>query len=258
MPDIVVERRGTATWLRLNRPERRNAYDVPLLAELTAAVRDAEADSNVIVITGSGSAFCAGGFLGNLADPDPTEIRRMFRGSLTLFDAIRTSLRPVIASVNGAAAGGGNELVVACDLAIAAESATFGQTGVRVGSAPVLGGTNLLAVSIGEKRAKEVAFLCQRYSAREALDLGWINRVVPDADLETATDAMVADLSAMSPRYLAVAKASSNVWWNACRDSFLSGLAMLDQAIGSEDMLEGARAFLEKRPPRFAQPGDGR
>jgi enoyl-CoA hydratase/carnithine racemase len=182
----------------------------------------------------------------------------MFRGSLDLFDTIRNSLRPVIASVNGAAAGGGNELVVACDLAIAAESATFGQTGVRVGSAPVLGGTNLLAINIGEKRAKEVAFHCKRYTAREALDLGWINRVVPDDELETATDEMVAELSRMSPRYLSVAKASSNVWWNACRDSFLSGLAMLDQAIGSEDMREGAQAFLEKRPPRFAQPGDGR
>jgi 2-ketocyclohexanecarboxyl-CoA hydrolase len=256
MPDVVIERRGPATWLRLNRPERRNAYDVALLHELAEAVRRAEADSNVIVITGSGSAFCGGGYLGNLAEPDPTEIRRMFRGSMALFDAIRSSLRPVIAAVNGAAAGGGNELVVACDLAIAAESATFGQTGVRVGSAPVLGGTNLLAISIGEKRAKEVSFLCKRYSAREALDLGWINEVVADDDLVGATDAMVETLAGMSPRYLGIAKASSNVWWNACRDSFMSGLAMLDQAIGSEDMREGATAFLEKRRPTFRQPGD--
>ena len=92
----------------------------------------------------------------------------MFYGSLNVYEAIRNSPRPVIAAVNGAAAGGGNELVVACDLAIAVESATFGQTGVRVGSAPVLGGTNFLAMTIGEKRAKEVAFMCRRYKAREA------------------------------------------------------------------------------------------
>jgi 2-ketocyclohexanecarboxyl-CoA hydrolase len=153
--------------------------------------------------------------------------------------------------VNGVAAGGGNELVIARDLAIAAESATFGQTGVRVGSAPVLGGTNFLALNIGEKRAKEVAFLCRRYSARDALQLGWINAVVEDQELEPEVTRWAGELLAMSPRYLEIAKISSNYWWNQCRDNYLSGLGMLVQAIGSADMIEGASAFLEKRRPNF-------
>jgi enoyl-CoA hydratase/carnithine racemase len=223
---------------------------------LTRTVREAAAsDAIAIVITGSEDSFCAGGFLGELAEPDEASLRAMFFGSLELFDLIRNVPQPVIAAVNGVAAGGGNELVIACDLAIAAESAWFGQTGVRIGSAPVLGGTNLLAISIGEKRAKEVAFLCRRYEARKALELGWINEVVPDGQLEEAVSALVAELEQMSPRYLEIAKLSSNVWWNHCRESFVSGLGMLVQAIGSPDMKEGATAFLEKRPPRFPRRG---
>ena len=252
MSDVVHERRGQVAWLRLARPERRNAYDAAMAEELIAAVRASE-DAGVIVITGTDRSFCAGGFLANLANADEVEIREMFDASFRLFDAIRRSRRPVIAAVNGPAAGGGNELVVACDLAISAESATFGQTGVRVGSAPVLGGTNLLAMSIGEKRAKEVAMLCRRYPAREALELGWVNQVVPDAELEQVTTDVAEELLGMSPRYLEIAKISSNVWWNAMRESYLSGLGMLAQAIGSDDMVEGAAAFMEKRPPRFRE-----
>ncbi len=254
MSDIVVDRRGDVAWLRLNRPERMNSYDAAMARELITAIEDA-ADAGVIVITGTGRAFCAGGYLANLSNPDPEALRKMFYGSLHLYEAIRTSPRPVIAAVNGAAAGGGNELVVACDLAIAAESATLGQTGVKVGSAPVLGGTNFLAMNIGEKRAKEVAFLCRRYPAREALELGWINSVVADEELEAEVTRWADELLRMSPRYLEIAKISSNVWWNHARDAYLSGLGMLVQAIGSADMIEGATAFMEKRRPRFERPG---
>lgn len=250
MSDIEVEVKGEVTWIRLNRPERMNAYDADMAKELIDAVRGASG-SGVIVITGTGRAFCAGGYLANLSDPDPEELRSMFYGSLDVYESIRTSPRPVIAAVNGAAAGGGNELVVACDLAIAVESATFGQTGVRIGSAPVLGGTNFLAMNIGEKRAKEVAFMCRRYKAQEACDMGWINTVVPDDQLEDEVTKWADELLFMSPRYLEIAKASSNVWWNHCRDAYLSGLSMLVQAIGSEDMIEGASAFMEKRRPQF-------
>ncbi len=142
MSDIEVERKGEVEWIRLNRPDRMNAYDAAMAEELIDAIQSA-ADSGVIVITGSGRAFCAGGYLADLSDPDPIALRRMFYGSLHVYEAIRTSPRPVIAAVNGAAAGGGNELVVACDLAIAVESAKLGQTGVKIGSAPVLGGHEL-------------------------------------------------------------------------------------------------------------------
>lgn len=250
---VLVAQRGDATWITLNRPERRNAYD-PEMAEAVVAALEASTRSRAVVITGSPGAFCAGGALGNLSAPDVTAMRGLYRGSLRLFDAVRNHPRPVIAAVNGAAAGGGNELVVACDLAIAAESATFGQTGPRVGSAPVTGATNVMGVQIGEKRAKEMALLCRRYTAAQVLELGLVNAVVPDAELEAAVDAMVAELAMLSPRYLEIAKVSSNIWWNAARDSFTTGLGMLVQTIGSPDMAEGAQAFLEKRRPRFPPP----
>jgi 2-ketocyclohexanecarboxyl-CoA hydrolase len=250
MSDILVDDRGDVVWLKLNRPERRNAYDAAMAEELIAGVRAAE-PAGVIVITGSGGSFCAGGFLARLAEADEGDLRHMFDASLRLLDAIRRSPRPVIAAVNGAAAGGGNELVVACDLAIAADSSTFGQTGPRVGSAPVLGGTNLIAVQAGEKRAKEIAMLCRRYPAREALAMGLVNAVVPDDELEAEVERWADELLQMSPRYLEIAKISSNVWWNQLRDSYVSGLGMLAQAIGSEDMVEGATAFMEKRRPQF-------
>ncbi len=250
---VLVTQRGEATWITLNRPERRNAYD-PEMAELVVAALDASTSSRAVVVTGADGSFCAGGALGSLSEPDVTTMRGLYRGSLRLFDAIRNHPRPVIAAVNGAAAGGGNELVVACDLAIAAESATFGQTGPKVGSAPVTGATNVLGVQIGEKRAKEMAFLCRRYTAAQALELALVNRVVPDGDLVAAVDELVGELARLSPRYLEIAKVSSNMWWNAARDSFTTGLGMLVQAIGSPDMAEGAQAFLEKRSPQFPAP----
>ncbi len=250
MSDIKTERKGEVAWIRLDRPDRMNAYDAAMAQEMIEAI-EAAADAGVIVITGTGRAFCAGGFLANLSDPDPAELRSMFYGSLRLYEAIRTSPRPVIAAVNGAAAGGGNELVICCDLAIAAEKATFGQTGVKVGSAPVLGGTNFLAMSVGEKHAKEIAFLCRRYPADKALEMGLINAVVPADQLEEEVTKWADELLNMSPRYLEIAKVSSNVWWNQCRDAYLSGLGMLVQAIGSADMIEGATAFMEKRPAQF-------
>jgi enoyl-CoA hydratase/carnithine racemase len=249
---IETERRGEVAWITLARPARYNAYDAEMAVEITEAVHDAS-DAGVIVITGTGKGFCAGGMLSPDVGLDEALMRRLYRSSIELFDAIRTSPRPVIAAVNGAAAGGGNELVVACDLAVAAESATFGQTGPRVGSAPVTGGTNLLAVQVGEKRAKEIAFLCRRYTAAEALDIGLVNAVVADDELEAETTRWADELLQMSPRYLEITKISSNVWWNAARDSFLTGVGMLAQTIGSEDMVEGMRAFSEKRPPRFRE-----
>jgi enoyl-CoA hydratase/carnithine racemase len=250
MADVIIERRGEAAWLRLNRPERRNAYDLAMAEELIAAVRGA-ADAAAIVITGSDGAFCAGGFLADLSNPDREQLRVLFDASLRMFDEIRNSPRPVIAAVNGSAAGGGNELVVACDFAIAAQSAKLGQTGPRVGSAPVIGGTNLLSLSVGEKRGKEISMLCRRYTAQTALELGWVNAVVPDEELEAEVDRWVQEILALSPRYLEIAKVSSNVWWNQMRESYRTGLGMLMQAVGSEDMLEGANAFMEKRQPRF-------
>lgn len=253
MSDVLVSERGTALWIQLNRPERRNAYDAVMAAEVTEALESASTYHSV-VITGSGGSFCAGGALTNLGQPDMPSMRGLYRASLRLFDAVRNCPRPVIAAVNGAAAGGGNELVVACDLAIAARTATFGQTGPRVGSSPVTGATNVMGIQIGEKRAKELSMLCRRYPAARAYEMGLVNEVVDDAELEPTVEAWCAELARLSPRYLEITKISSNIWWNAARDSFTTGLGMLVQAIGSDDMREGANAFLEKRKPRFPDP----
>ena len=255
-PDVLLEQRGSVAWITLNRPERRNAYDAAMGEQVISAVRES-VDAAMIVITGTGKGFCAGGYLANLADANDREVRAMFDASFRLFDEIRRSPRPVVAAVNGGAFGGGNELVVACDFAIAVRSAQFGQTGPRVGSAPILGGTNMLAMNVGEKRAKEISMLCRRYTAEQALELGWINEVVDDDGLEAAVERWGEELLALSPRYLEIAKISSNVWWNQMRDSYLSGLGMLGQAVGSSDMVEGAQAFMEKRRPEFRPTATG-
>lgn len=254
MADVDVERRDDSIWIRFNRPERRNAYDMAMARAVIDALQDA-ASVHAVVITGSGGSFCAGGALNQLDDPDPEQLRQLFTTSLRMVQAIRACPRPVIAAVNGAAAGGGNELVVACDFAIAGRSATFGQTGPRVGSSPVLGATNLMAVQIGEKRAKEMSMLCRRYTADQALAMGLVNEVVDDEALVSRVEEWIEELKRLSPRYLEITKISSNLWWNAAQDSMANGLGMLIQAIGSDDMREGARAFIEKRPPRFSPPG---
>jgi len=129
---VIVERRGGALWITLNRPERLNAYDLEMARDLLAAFESAT-DYEAVVLTGAGGAFCAGGALNNLGDPNPDDLRALFTTSLRLVDGIRACPRPVIAAVDGVAAGGGNELVVACDFAIATERSTFGQTGPKVG-----------------------------------------------------------------------------------------------------------------------------
>lgn len=253
---VSVEDRGDSRWITIGNPAARNAYDQVMAEQVTRALDDCS-DVRSVVLTGAGGAFCAGGMLAGLATPTQRGMRELYRASLRMFDAVRSCPRPVIAAVNGAAAGGGNELVVACDLAVAAASATFGQTGPRVGSAPVTGATNVLGVQIGEKRAKEMAMLCRRYTADQALELGLINAVVPDAELESTVEGWCAEISALSPRYLEITKVNSNVWWNHARDSFAQGIGMLVQAIGSPDMVEGASAFLEKRRPEFRlDPGE--
>jgi 1,4-dihydroxy-2-naphthoyl-CoA synthase len=161
--------------------------------------------------------------------------------------------QPIIAAVNGYAIGGGNELVIASDLAIAAEHATFGQTGPRIGSAPIYGATNLLAMTIGEKRSREVVYLCRQYTAREAFELGWINRVVPGAELVSEVDRWCRELLEKAPSYLELSKISSNVWWDMMAPAFAHATQTLLRLAGGEEMTEGASAFMQKRKPDFSR-----
>lgn len=248
--DILVDTCDGVVRLTLNRPDRRNAYDLEM-AEVMVETLWGSHDAEAVVIAGAGGAFCAGGALDQLGQPDPAQLRKLFTTSLRLVDAVRAHPRPVIAKVDGAAAGGGNELVVACDLAVASRRSTFGQTGPKVGSAPVLGATNIAAVQVGEKRAKEMSFLCRRYTATQALEMGLINQVVDEDSLDSTIDELLAEIHALSPRYLEIAKVSSNIWWNQAKNDMQVSLEALIQAIGSEDMREGAQAFLDKRKPKF-------
>jgi len=254
--DIIYEKRGQVAWITINRPERHNAFDFKTIGELGEAFDDVGSDRKigVVVLTGAGDkAFSAGGYLGDLAGSglDKSKVFTLFNNATATMLKIRRLPQPVIAAVNGFAIGGGNELVVVSDLAIASERAKFGQTGTRIGSAPVVGGTNMLGLQIGDKKAKEVCFLCRQYTAQEALNMGWINAVVPHDQLYAEVERWCDELLDKSSLYLEIAKISSNVWWNMLYTHFLSDVHMLKLAIGSPDMIEGASAFLEKRKPDF-------
>lgn len=256
LDDVLYEKRDQVAWITLNRPERLNAFDFKTIAELGVALDEVGRDRSigVVVLTGGGDrAFCAGGYLGDLASSelDREKVYSLFQSAFETFLRIRRLPQPVIAAVNGFAVGGGNELVVACDLAVASERAIFGQTGPRIGSAPVIGGTNMLGLQIGDKKAKEVCFLCRQYTAAQALEMGWVNAVVPHERLREEVERWCEEILDKSPLYLEIAKISSNVWWNLLYPGFLSDLQMLRQAVGSPQMIEGAAAFLERRKPDF-------
>lgn len=254
---VITEVADNVAWIWINHPERHNAFDLATQTDLTQAFRACGSDPAIgaIVLSGKGDkAFCAGGYLKDLAgEPDLNQLHQLFTGTVELVNAIRAVRQPVIAAVNGYAMGGGNELVIACDFAVASELAVFGQTGPRIGSAPVVGGTNMLTLMIGEKRAKEVSFLCRRYPAAKALEMGWINDVVPHAELHARVREWCAEILALSPKYLEIAKVSSNYWWDLLQPGFAHGSRLLAAAAGSAEMREGASAFMEKRKPDFMQ-----
>ena len=164
---------------------------------------------------------------------------------------MRNCGKPVIARVRGWAVGGGNELALLCDLTVASEDSRFGQSGPKMGSVPIWWGTQLLPRLIGEKRAREVVFLCQQYTAAQALEMGWINRVVPAAELDAAVDEWCARMLSLSPQALRVAKLSLNFESDQLWGSVFTGYQMISFIHGTDEFHEGTRAFLEKRPPEF-------
>lgn len=251
---ILFDKREGVTWITFNHPERHNSFDGDMCVEIVDAIERAGADreNGVIVLTGAGDkAFSAGGYLADLTAFDKALGRHLFGQSLKAFDAIRQAPQPVIAAVNGYAIGGGNEFVIACDFAIASDRARFGQTGPRIGSSPIFGGNNLLSMSIGEKRAKEVCMLCRQYPAEEALRMGWINAVVPHDELHAEVDRWTQELLDKSPSYIEITKVTSNLWWDMMRPFYMHAQQMNLLMAGSEEMTEGATAFMEKRKPDF-------
>ena len=254
--DISYDTAEGIAKITICRPEVRNAFRPQTLFELSHAFNEARDDPEVgvIVLTGQGDmAFCSGGDQRIRGDDD---VAKHGIGRLNVLDLqiqIRRTPKPVVAMVAGYAIGGGHVLHVVCDLTIAADNARFGQTGPRVGSFDGGYGSGLLARIVGQKKAREIWFLCDQYDAQQALDMGLVNTVVPLADLEAETVAWCRKMLKLSPIALRMIKASMN----AADD----GLAGIQQLAGDATMLfymsdeaqEGRDSYVEKRKPDFSK-----
>jgi naphthoate synthase len=255
--DIRYETAEGIAKVTIDRPEVRNAFRPLTTRELIGAFEVARDDPaiGVVILTGQGpEAFCSGG--DQKIRGDDGYVDEMGIGRLNVLDLqiqIRRMPKPVVAMVAGYAIGGGHVLHLCCDLTIAAENARFGQTGPKVGSFDGGYGINLLARQIGEKRAKEVWFLCRQYDAATALDWGLVNAVVPLADLEAETVRWCREMLRMSPLALRLLKAGYNAG--------VDGLAGVQHLAGdatllyymTEEAQEGRDAFVDKRDPDFSR-----
>jgi 2-(1,2-epoxy-1,2-dihydrophenyl)acetyl-CoA isomerase len=253
----ITEADGIVT-ITLDRPEKLNALIGHMRRDLAEALEHAGSDrtARVVVITGAGRAFCAGGDIAYMADlierHDTEEFARMLGSARRVVTVIRQKTKPVIAAVNGAASGAGCNLALACDLRIASSEASFSQSFVKIGLHPDWGGTYFLPQLVSPNKACEMFFLGEAIDAAEALRLGIVNRVVPSSALAAATQELAVRLRDASPISIAAAKQAV----------YLSQAAELEEMLRfeteaqlrcfeSEDGREGIRAFLEKRAPRF-------
>ncbi len=254
--DILYDKRDGVATITINRPAVLNAFRARTVEEMLDAFTDAGADDavGVVVLAGAGTrAFCSGG------DNSSRDGGYGGRGLVgmpieELHAAMRDIRKPVIAKVQGYAIGGGNVLATVCDLTIASENAVFGQVGPRVGSVDPGWGTAYLARLVGEKRAREIWFLCRRYSAAEAFQMGLVNKVVPAAALDAEVEAWCREILALSPTALAIAKRSFNADSENIRGIGSLGFEALALYYGGDEAKEGARAFIEKRRPDFRRP----
>lgn len=252
--DIIYEKKDGVARVTINRPEVYNAFRDLTIDEMIDAFENANADESVgvIVLSGAGGkAFSTGGDVKWEGEFNPAKGRALFRRIMKLAHAIRNNGKPVIAAVDGYCVGGGNELNLLCDLTIATERSQFGQAGPRMGSVPVWYGTQMLPRVLGEKRAREMVFLCHLYSAREAYEMGLVNKVVPNDRLEEAVAEWCQELLEKSPQALRIAKVSLNFESDLLYPSVVHGFQMLSMAHGTEEFQEGCNAFLEKRKPDF-------
>ncbi|MBW1989223.1 MAG: enoyl-CoA hydratase [Deltaproteobacteria bacterium] len=252
---VLSERKEKAVILTLNRPDQRNAFDFAMLRALKEEV-DAvrfDADVRVVIITGAGDkAFCAGADLKERATLTETQVREFIFTIRNLFSDIENLPKPVIAAVNGAAFGGGTELALACDIRIAADTATLGLTETRLAIIPGAGGTQRLPRLIGRGKAKELIFTGARVPAEEALKIGMVERVVPAGKLLDEALSLAGDICRGGPIAIAQAKYAIN---HGLETDIATGLAIESNAywitIPTEDRLEGLAAFREKRKPVY-------
>jgi naphthoate synthase/2-ketocyclohexanecarboxyl-CoA hydrolase len=258
--DILYEvDRGRAT-ITINRPDRLNAFRSQTIRELSEAFEAAADDESVgvIVFTGAGErAFCVGGDV-----RDPTRTAAQKRALHHLHDrlacAIRNNGKPVLVRVRGYCIGGGNELNVLCDITISGESGRFGQAGPRIGSAPLWWGCQLMPLVVGEKKAREILYLTRQYSAEEALAMGLVNTVVPDAELDAEVDRWCEEILKRSPQGLRLAKIAMNASSDQLYGAVQHGveLVAINHVWGPEPQ-EGIASFQEKRPADWRKFRDG-
>jgi len=255
LTDTAYEVDDGLAWITINRPERYNAFRARTVDELIWAFKSAWADSSVgvVALTGAGEkAFCAGGDQKQreeTGDYGPSE-SGLFEVK-SLHRVIRDIPKPVIAVVNGVAVGGGHVLHVLCDITIAADHATFGQAGPKVGSFDAGFGSAYLARILGEKRAREVWYLCEQYDAETMRDWGLVNKVVPSAELRDEVRRWADKMLAKSPTALKVLKHSFNADTEAIAGIGSVAFDTLDLFVKSEEAREGVSAFSEKRAPDF-------
>lgn len=250
---ILVERHGRVGVVTLNRPQQLNALNDALMDALGAALLalDADADIGAIVVTGSARAFAAGADLADIADQSFLEVSQS--GFITRnWETIRQVRKPVLAAVAGFAMGGGCELALACDIIVAAESATFALPEIKLAMLPGAGGTQRLPRAIGKAKAMDMCLSARTLDAGEADRYGLVSRVVPDAELLDHTLALATRIAGFSLPALMAIKASVNrAWESPLSEGLLFERQALYARFASQDAHEGMHAFLDKRTPVF-------
>ena len=255
--DVRYEERDGVATVTIDRPRALNAFREQTIHELIEAFDRADASPavGVIVLTGAGeTAFSSGGDVAMENNFDKAEGHRMARLLMRLSEAVLGTGKPVVAKIRGWCVGGGNELNLLCDFALAEVSAKFAHKDSRLGSSPIWFGTQLLPQLVGIRRAKEIIMFGATYSASEAAAMGWINRVVPDEDLDVVVDEWCKALLSHSGQALRLTKVSMNAEADRALSSVRHGFEALTLMYGTAEFHEGTTAFLEHRLPNFRQP----
>ena len=255
MAEIEYQREGAVARIVINRPERKNALAGDMRAQLTAAFQAADADDEVraVILTGAGDTFCAGADVSRMAPRDVKGARNnLQRNAHALIRALYHVEKPVIAAVRGSTVGIGLSMMLACDMAIVSETARFSCIFARRGLAPDSGAVFCLSRLIGLARAREMVFTTDFFTAGQALELGIVNRVVPDGELEREAEALAQRLASQPTYALAMAKKMFQFSLSPTLDHFLEYEALMQPQIHqTQDYREGIASFQEKRPAKF-------